>query len=54
MIYHNGKRYVLMKDGVRYEEARSATPISKADYETIQTYFSTHTGKTLIEENGQD
>lgn len=52
MIYHNGKRYVLMKNGRPYEEAYSS--LTPAQLSEIKTYMETHEGETLIAENGVD
>ena len=52
MIYHNGKRYLRMKNGQPYEEAYSS--LTPANIQEIQTYLVSHEGETVIAENGED
>ena len=52
MIYHNGKRYLRMKNGQPYEEAYSS--LTPANIQEIQTYLVNHEGETIIAENGED
>lgn len=52
MIYRNGKKYMLMKNGRPYQEAYSSIP--PVQLKAIYKYFSSHRGETQLAENGND